>query len=349
MKIAILGAGGFIGSHLVEHLLAGDEHEVVGVDRTDEKLAGVAGAGLTFHRADIRRDPAVLDTVVGAADVVVDLIAHANPSMYVQSPLEVIDVNFLGNLDVVERCVRHGKRLIQYSSAEVYGKFSEPGGLVAEDAPELVYGPVHRQRWIYACAKQLLERIIYAHGAAGDLDYTIVRPFNFLGPRLDYLVPAGTMAGPRVFPHFMSALLTGGPMYLVNGGEQNRAFCHITDAVAAFQLLLDQPDATRHQTYNVGNPDNDITIRALAERMRTLYAALTSSEPQSALVDVDGEAFYGTGYEDGFRAPPDVARMRSLGWTPTRGLDETLSDVMAYYVGVGAREMLTAREMLATR
>ena len=99
-------------------------------------------------------------------------------------------------------------------------------------------GPVQKQRWIYASSKQLLERIIYAHGLKGDLDYSIIRPFNFVGPRFDYLVPSGAKGGPRVFSHFMSAMFTGGPIYLVDGGGQHRCFTHIKDASEAFTAIL---------------------------------------------------------------------------------------------------------------
>jgi nucleoside-diphosphate-sugar epimerase len=122
VNILILGAGGFIGSHMVEHLVARGEHEVTALDVTDEKLAHIDSRGYAFIAADIRRDGAVVDALIARNDVVVDLIAYANPSMYVTSPLEVFELNFLQNLEIAKRCSRHGKRLIQYSSAEVYGK-----------------------------------------------------------------------------------------------------------------------------------------------------------------------------------------------------------------------------------
>ena len=112
MRIAILGAGGFIGSHLVEHLLARGEHRVVGLDLTDEKLCGIAGRNFTFVRADVRRSNGTLADVVRHADVVVDLVAYANPSIYVTSPLEVFDLNFLQNLEIAKLCIKHGKRLV---------------------------------------------------------------------------------------------------------------------------------------------------------------------------------------------------------------------------------------------
>ena len=331
MRIAMLGAGGFIGSHLVEHLVTRGEHEVVGLDVTDEKLQGITGRSFTFRRADVRAAPDVVEELVRHADLVVDLVAYANPSIYVSAPLEVFDLNFMQNLDVARLCIEHGKRLIQYSTAEVYGK-ATTGESFSEDSTDLVLGPIHRQRWIYATAKILLERVLYAHGVAGDLDYTIIRPFNFVGPRLDYLVPAHAVGGPRVFPHFMSALLTGGPIRLVDGGHVHRSFTHIADANAAFQTLLDRPDETRNQIFNIGNPANDTTIRELAALMVALYEELTGEAPRSEVVEIDGEAFYGPGYEDGDRLPPDIAKLRAIGWSPTRGLEETIRDTMAYYL-----------------
>jgi UDP-apiose/xylose synthase len=339
LSIAILGAGGFIGSHLVEHLISAGRHKVVGVDLTDEKLAGIAGPNFVFRHADIRSATTLVDEVIQAADVVVDLVAYANPSIYVTAPLEVFDLNFTQNLEIARRCIKFGKRLIQYSSAEVYGKASS-GTAFSEDCTDAVFGPVQKQRWIYATAKMLLERVLYAHGAAGDLEYTIVRPFNFLGSRIDYLVPANAVGGPRVFPHFMSALLTGGPIRLVDGGHVHRTFLHIEDANQAFQTLLDHPERTRNEVYNVGNPANNVTVREVASLMLELYEELQGVPAVSDVVDITGDEFYGPGYEDGTRLPPDISKMRSLGWEPKHSLLATLRDAMAYYLDPRRRELI---------
>lgn len=331
MNITILGAGGFIGSHLVEHLIARGEHQLVAVDVTDEKLATVDPAAYEFHLADIRFERKLLEEVIQSADLVVDLIAHANPSLYVSSPIEVFNLNFTENLHIAEICIKHKKRLVQYSSAEVYGKATS-GDSFSEDTADQVLGPTTRHRWIYAAAKGLLERVIHAHGLAGSLEYTIIRPFNFVGSRIDYLVPAGSMGGPRVFPHFMSALLTGGPMYLVDGGHVHRAFLHIEDANRGFQALLDQPSASRNEIFNMGNPANNLTIRELALLMLEIYKELTGETPKSELVDVSGEEFYGEGYEDGDRLPPDIRKLQCLGWEPTGNLWSSFRDAMSYYL-----------------
>jgi UDP-apiose/xylose synthase len=331
MNILLLGAGGFIGSHLVEHLLARGEHTVVGVDITNEKLEGISGSNFVFHELDIHEVP---DDLVREADVVVDLIAYANPSIYVEAPLSVYQLNFEANMKIVDHCVRHGKRLIQYSTSEVYGKAGASTSLYREDESDLVMGPVTKQRWIYAAAKQLLERVIHAYSLQGDLEFTIVRPFNFIGPRIDYLVPAGTMGGPRVFAHFMSALLEGGPMHLVDGGHVHRTFLSIYDANEAFQTVLDHPEA-RNQIFNFGNPGNDVTIRDLSTLMTDIYTRLAGEAPRCEVVEVSGEAFYGKGYEDMDRVPPDISKLVALGWEPKHDLAATLEQTINYYLTEG--------------
>ena len=330
MKILVLGASGFIGSNLVQHLVAEDIHEVVGVDISDEKLDGIGGPKFSFVKADVTQSGDLLESLIAGTDVVADLIAYANPSIYIESPLDVIRLNFIENVKTVQHCVDHGKRLFQYSTSEVYGKPS--GDSYREDESDLVVGPVDRQRWVYAASKQLLERVIHAHGLRGELDYTVVRPFNFVGPRFDYLVPAGTTGGPRAFSHFMSALLTGGPIYLIDGGEQRRSFTHIDDANRAFSVLLEDPRAT-NQVFNIGNPGNDVSIRELVALMMNLYEELTGERPTNELIEISGEDFYGIGYEDTNRVIPDISKIRRLGWEPEFDLETTFRETMRSYLG----------------
>ncbi len=122
MKVLVLGAGGFIGSNLVEHLVDEGKHEIVGVDISDEKLQGIAGDNFSFIRADVSESGHLLESLIAETDVVADLIAYANPSMYIETPLDVIKLNFIENVKTVQHCVDHRIRLFQYSTSEVYGK-----------------------------------------------------------------------------------------------------------------------------------------------------------------------------------------------------------------------------------
>lgn len=336
MNVLLLGAGGFIGSHIVEALIEQGHHRIVGADLASDKLKGIEDPSFTFHQVDLVSDDEFTNNAIAQADTVVDLISYANPSIYVNKPLDVFELNFQANLRVLERCAETGTRLVQYSTAEVYGRPSGPA--YVEDESDLALGPVNKQRWIYAASKQLLERVIHAYGLEGRLEYTIVRPFNFLGSRLDYLVAAGTTGGPRVFSHYMSALLTGGPMYLVNGGIVHRSFTHIEDANDAFLILLDHPSAA-NEIFNVGNPANDTTIRGFAKLMCEVYEDLTGEVPQSPLVEIDGDEFYGPGYQDTTRVVPDIKKMRSLGWEPSRDLRTAIRDAMQYYLDFDLRQI----------
>jgi UDP-apiose/xylose synthase len=244
--------------------------------------------------------------------------------------------------------VRHGKRLIQFSTCEVYGRtaaslkhanVADPEDPVhatfAEDESEYILGPVVKHRWIYSCAKQLLERVLHAYGIEQGFNYTIIRPFNFIGPKIDFL-PQQKDGIPRVFSFFMDALLTGGPMKLVNGGAQRRCYTYIDDAVeCAYRIVGNPGGVCDRQIFNIGSPYNELSIREMAERMRAIYAQQfrDPSIPLSEIVTVTGEEFYGEGYDDSDRRIPDITKARTLlGWEPSWSLHDTLEATMRYHV-----------------
>jgi UDP-apiose/xylose synthase len=348
MRILNLGAGGFIGAHLTQRLLDRG-HTVVGVDTHDDKLAELLDHdSFTFLQHDIRDPRHDLSTSVREADLVIDLIAHANPGIYVRRPLDVFYLNFGENLRIAEECVRHRKRLIQFSSCEVYGKTAgaafpdaipdpeDPAlATFSEETTDFVLGPVGKHRWIYACAKQLLERVIHAYGISGRLQYTIIRPFNFIGPKIDYLPSAGGEV-PRVFSYFMEALILGTRMVLVDGGTHRRCYTYIDDAIDCIDRIVENPDGVCDgQIFNVGSPGNEISIRSLAETMSRIYQKefRVPSVPLPGIVEVTGEEFYGSGYEDSDRRIPDITKARTLlGWEPAVGITELLTRTMRYYV-----------------
>jgi len=348
LRILNLGAGGFIGSHLTEHLLSSG-HEVTGVDTHADKIEDLLDhRNFRFIQKDIRQSGFDLDRLVSETDLVIDLIAYANPGIYLRQPLDVFRLNFIENMKIAECCVSRQKRLVQFSSCEVYGKTAAsvvPGKLqdpedpalaiFSEDDTDFILGPVAKHRWIYACSKQLLERVLHAYGLEGRLSYTIIRPFNFIGPKIDYL-PSDTDGFPRVFPHFMEALIKGTPMKLVDGGRHRRCYTDIEDAVACIGRIVDNPGRVCDgQIFNIGSPENEVSIRGLAELMRDLYAERFRKPdvPLPEIVEVTAEAFYGKGYDDSDRRIPDISKARTLlGWEPRFGLKEILERAMQYYV-----------------
>jgi UDP-apiose/xylose synthase len=348
MKVLLLGGGGFIGSHTVDKLLQATEHEVCVYDLYDNKIKDSMGhPRLTYIHGDIRDDHERVDRLVESSDVVVDLIAYANPSLYVSMPLEVYQLNFTQNLAIVDYCIKHNKRLIQFSTCEVYGKTVVPlldGKLPDRENPEyavfqedrsaMILGPVSKHRWIYSCAKQLLERILHAYGLDNKLNYTIIRPFNFIGPRIDYL-PCEQDGNPRVFSHFVSSLKNGRPMILVNGGEQRRTYTLIDDAVDCIVKIIENPGGVcNKQIFNIGSPENEVSIRGLAIKMAEVFKRKwwDGETPLPELVEVPGDEFYGVGYDDSDRRIPDITKaVTLLGWKPKYNLEQTIERSMAYW------------------
>jgi nucleoside-diphosphate-sugar epimerase len=348
MNILNLGGGGFIGSHLTKRLL--DEgHSVTVVDLWTDKVTELLGdPRLTFLQQDIRDAEFDLEPLVEQADLVVDLIAYANPGLYLRIPLEVFRLNFTENLKIAEVCVKYKKRLVQFSTCEVYGRtaatlkharVADPDDPIhatfSEDESEFILGPVNRHRWIYACAKQLLERVLHAHGLESGFNYTIVRPFNFIGPKIDFL-QSEQEGIPRVFSFFMDALIHGTKMQLVDGGAQQRCYTYIDDAIeGTYRIIENKAGVCDQQIFNLGSPDNEVTIRELAEIMQEIYAEefQDPAVPLPEIVSVPGETFYGKGYDDSNRRIPNIDKARArLNWEPEWKVRDLLRATMRYYV-----------------
>jgi nucleoside-diphosphate-sugar epimerase len=360
LKILNLGTGGFIGAHLTERLLS-EGYDVVGVDTHQDKISEFLDhPKLTYLNKDICKGDFNLEDLVKNADLVIDLIAYANPGIYVKRPLEVFRLNFTENLKIAEACVRYNKRLIQFSSCEVYGKTVAavvPDQLIdgedprlatfSEDTTDMILGPVDKHRWIYASAKQLLERVLHAYGLEDKLNYTIVRPFNYIGPKIDYL-PSDTDSIPRVFSYFMEALINGTSMKLVDGGGQRRCYTYIDDAIECIYRIVENPsNVCDQQIFNVGSPYNEVTIRQLAEKMRVIYEKKYKRGriPLPDIVDISSEEFYGVGYEDSDRRIPDITKAKDLlGWEPKFRLEELLERTMAYYMTAYGDDMIAQQE-----
>jgi UDP-apiose/xylose synthase len=336
-RIAVLGAGGFIGSHLVPALLASREAvELTAVDLTFRKL-DTRDPRLRLVEAPIDR-PGLLDEITSRASVVVSLTALCNPSLYNTRPLDVIDASYTDLVPLVKLCATRGVRLVHFSTCEVYGRraldaHGTPTLTMNEESTGMFFGPVDRERWTYACAKQLLERVIWAHGAHGGLDFTIVRPFNVIGPRMDFVPGVDGDGVPRVLASFMSALMRGEDLQLVDGGEQRRSFISIADFVEAVVRVVDRGAACRRQILNLGNPANELSVRELGQVLAAAYASRVTGAAPARFREVTAEELYGPGYDDSEQRIPDIAKARRLlSWQPETTLVDMLPGIVDDYV-----------------
>jgi UDP-apiose/xylose synthase len=336
LRVAVLGAGGFIGSHLVPRLAARPNTIVEAVDVTFDKLP----PGLPKVRSVLASitDRHALDAITARADIVISLTALCNPALYNTRPLEVIDASYTDLVPLVRLCAERGRWLIHLSTCEVYGRRAitaagRPARRMEEDNTALCLGPIHRERWTYAAAKQLLERVIWAHGQHHGLPFTLVRPFNVIGPRMDFIPGVDGEGIPRVLAAFMHALLSGQDLVLVDGGRQRRSFLSIDEFVDALLRIIDRPDRCQGQILNLGNPQNDVSIRALA---RALIAAFRAQRPDASLPRLrtrSAAQFYGPGYDDSvFRIPAMAKARRLLDWRPRMTLAEMLPPIVADYL-----------------
>jgi len=335
-RIAVLGAGGFIGSHLVPALAARDGVTVDAVDVTFDKLAPDL-AGVRRIRASIG-DPGLLEEITATADVVISLTALCNPALYNTHPIEVIDANYTDLVPLVKLCADRRRWLIHLSTCEVYGRRAldeagRPMRRMDEEKTSLTLGPIRRERWTYAAAKQLLERQIWAYGRHRGLRFTLVRPFNVIGPRMDFIPGVDGEGIPRVLASFLHALMTGQDLLLVNGGRQRRSFVDVAEFVDALGRVVDRPSACQGQILNLGNDANDASIRQLARALASAYRALRPGVPAPRLRAVTAEAFYGSGYDDSvIRIPSIVKARRLLGWRPSVRLAEMLPGIVTDYL-----------------
>lgn len=351
MRIIILGCGGFVGSHLLDRLLARQDVEIDGWDPDDSKIVRHRDhPRFTLHRVTCigAKEIEALEQSAASADALINLAAICTPSQYNTHPLEVIRSNLFEAYPVIELCARLNKWLIHFSTSETYGRTLS--SYLPEEAQEylehpdlyelreyetpMIMGPIRNQRWTYACAKQMVERIVYAHHTTTGMPFTIVRPLNFFGPRMDYIPRADGEGVPRVLACFMAALLSGKPMQLVDGGTARRTIVAIEEAVVAIERMLDRPEKSQNRIFNIGNRDNEVTMRELAETMRDIYAEITGDDSfhDHKIVDVASVDFYGEGYEDCDRRMPDVTQAeRQLGWRAVRDLREILVPTMRDY------------------
>lgn len=335
MRILILGANGFIGHSLTKRILAETDWKVFAMDIGDDRIAEHLGhPRFQFLEGDIGINREWIEYHVKKCDVVLPLVAIATPREYVRNPLRVFEVDFEENLRIVRQAVRYGTRVVFPSTSEIYGMCGDAA--FSEETSNFVLGPIQKQRWIYACSKQLLDRVIYAYGEAGQLRYTLFRPFNWIGPNLDD-ISAAKEGSSRVVTQFLGHLMRGEPIRLVEGGAQRRCITDVRDGVEALmRILRNEGGRVDGRILNIGNPRNDCSIAELADLLiETLsgFERWREIRRTAAIEKVSADEYYGRGYQDIWTRVPDIANARELlGWEPRYDLKDALHHMVEFYV-----------------
>lgn len=328
MKILILGVNGFIGHHLVNRILdTKEDWTVYGMDLGSDRLGrSLNNSRFHFLEGDIGINKEWIELQIKKCDVVIPLVAIATPKLYVEDPIAVYNLDFEMNVNIIKQCVKYHKRVVFPSTSEVYGACSDPE--FKEDESFLVVGPINKERWIYSCCKQLLDRVIYGYGTRGHLEFTLFRPFNWIGPRLDSLY-AAKEGSSRVVTQFIAELLMKRPINLVDGGMQKRCFTYVDDGIAALMKILEnRDDVCKNQIINIGNPANECSVKELAEILKKLFKEHPehmNDKSYSEIINVSADNYYGKGYQDIYTRKPSIEKARKiLGWEPKIDLEESL-------------------------
>ncbi|ETK17712.1 bifunctional UDP-glucuronic acid decarboxylase/UDP-4-amino-4-deoxy-L-arabinose formyltransferase [Pseudomonas sp. FH4] len=345
-RVLILGVNGFIGNHLSERLLRDDRYEVYGLDIGSDAIDRLRSHP-NFHyvEGDISIHSEWIEYHIKKCDVVLPLVAIATPIEYTRNPLRVFELDFEENLKLVRYCVKYNKRVIFPSTSEVYGMCQDQN--FDEDTSNLVVGPINKQRWIYSVSKQLLDRVIWAYGAKG-LNFTLFRPFNWMGPRLDRLDSA-RIGSSRAITQLILNLVEGTPIRLFDGGEQKRCFTDIADGIEALARIIDNDnDACNGQIINIGNPDNEASIRQLGEELLRQFEAHPlrgNFPPFAGFREVESKAFYGAGYQDVAHRKPSIANAkRLLNWEPSVEMSETIGNTLDFFLREAMLEIAPSSE-----
>ncbi len=310
MRALVTGGAGFIGSHLVDRLLArGDEVCILdhlSTGRVENIRHNLGHPRLRFVN-DTILDARVVDRLVEECDMVFHLAAAVGVRYIVDDPLRAISANVEGTQVVLRAGFRFWRKVILASSSEVYGK-STKAPLSEED--DRVLGSTAVTRWSYSSSKAIDEHFAYAYAARG-LPIVILRFFNVYGPRI-HENGYGT-----VVARFIQQALTDERLTVHGDGHQTRCFCYVEDMVRGILLAAEAKDA-EGQVFNLGN-DTEIAIRDLA----LLIKRLTHSSSEISFVPYLDH--YGLRFEDTLRRMPDLSKARLVfGYQPEVGLEDGL-------------------------
>jgi UDP-glucose 4-epimerase len=318
----VTGGAGFIGSHLVERLLAEGKSVTVIDDLStgdlDNLHAVISNPNLRLIEGRVSECRA-LSEIVAESESIYHLAAAVGVELVVNSPIRTIQTNLRETEVVLEAASRYGVPILLTSTSEVYGKSQKPAFTEEDD---LLIGPPHLGRWSYACSKLMDEFLAMAFVRERKLPVTVARLFNTVGPRQ-------TGKYGMVLPRFVAAAAAGKPLKVYGDGSQTRCFCYVGDTVEAL-VRLKRTAAAVGEVVNVGS-EEQISMLDLARRV----ISLTRSNSTIELVPY--EIALAPGFEDMRNRRPSIEKLwRLTGFRPSHSLDEIIGLIASQPIKKGA-------------
>ena len=315
-RVLVTGGAGFVGSHLVDALIARGDDVVVLDDLSTGTRANLAH--LDGHeRLEVvdgsTTDAALVEALMADADACLHLASAVGVQLVVSNPLRSLLSNVRGADNVLHAAARHGVRVLFTSTSEVYGKNSD--GKLDEDSDRILGSPF-KSRWNYAIAKSFGEALAYSLHRDANAETIVVRLFNTVGSR-----QTGTYG--MVLPSFVRQAVERRPVTVYGDGTQTRCFAHVADVVQAILMVFDDPRAIG-RVFNIG-AGVETSILELARRV------VEHAGSDSEIVLVPYSEAYDEGFEELGKRAPDASLVRALtGWEPQRTVDDAIVDVIAY-------------------
>lgn len=316
MKVLITGGAGFIGSHLAEHYLNQGEF-VCAIDDLStgsiENILHLKSNPNFNYTIDTVLNAPIIAELVDQCDVIFHLAAAVGVKLIVESPVKTIETNVRGTEVILEMANKKKKKVVIFSTSEVYGKGSN---IPFSEEEDLVLGPTYKGRWSYACSKAIDEFLALAYWREKGLPVVVLRLFNTVGPRQ-------TGQYGMVLPNFVRQALCNQPLTVFGDGTQSRCFTHVADVVGAIDMLTKE-DSAIGEVFNIGS-DDEISILELALKVKGF---LSSDSPVQLIPYHEA---YEVGFEDMRRRVPDLSKARNLiGYKPAKTLDNIIESVVEY-------------------
>lgn len=314
MRVLVTGGAGFIGSHLSEQLLQRG-HEVWALDdlstgRLENLASFERNARFRFLHGDVT-DASLVGGLVAQCQRVYHLAAAVGVRYVLENPLRSLITNIRGTEVVLEAAAEHERKVIVFSSSEVYGKGAK---VPFHEDDDRLMGPTHKLRWSYACGKAVDECLAQSYWQQRRLPVVVVRCFNTCGPRQ-------TGAYGMVIPNMIVRALRGEPILVFGDGRQTRCFSSVTDVVRGVLLLADTR-AAEGEVFNIGT-DEEVSVLELAQRIQAMCRSA------SDIQFVAYEEIYGNSFEDMRRRVPDLGKIRRVvGYVPEVSLDQLLEETI---------------------
>lgn len=313
-RVLTTGGAGFIGSHLIELLVAEGLHVVI----LDNLSSGSADNLRTLPRTSYTLYEGSVEEILPELrpeDFVE--IYHLASAVGVRKVLaeefETIESSVVGTSALLKFATEAGVPTLIASSSEVYGK---PGEGKLSEGNDLIIGRTGSARWAYAHAKAICEHLGLARFRQQGLPVRVVRFFNTVGPR-----QIGRYG--MVLPRFVEAALAGNPLEVYGDGSQTRCFCDVRDVAPTLPVLMRSAEAAG-EVINVGS-DRPISIQALAE----LVVDVLDSDSEIRLVPF--EEVFGADFEEPTMRRPDLAKLwRLTGRRERLPLERTILDIAAH-------------------